>query len=258
MGVRRRLSVAWRRLLPGVPLPIRTSPGLWWIARGDSIDAQLVEGVFEVADRALVLDLLRPGMTVLDIGANAGIYTMTAATRVGAAGRVIAFEPSGRERHRLARHLALNRLTNVHVEVCALGASDGETELFIAGDLEAGFNSRVAMPGIAMQRQRVAMCRLDTYAARAGLERVDFIKIDVEGGERDVLAGGEQLLRRARPMLLVEIEPARIAPWGYPPKAIYDLVAGWGYEWSAMTDEGLQPLATAPAEFTGNYFARPR
>ena len=76
------------------------------------------------------------------------------------------------------------------------------------------------------------------------LPRVDFVKVDVEGGERDVLRGGEQLFRRDRPLLMCEIEPARIAPWNYTPSEIFDLVGGWGYEWS--------PIAP------GNYLARPR
>jgi len=197
-------------------------------------------------------------MTVLDIGANAGIYSMTAAKYVGPSGRVIAFEPSARERAYLTRHLALNRLTNVQIETCALGASDGETEFFVAGTFETGFNSRVAVPGLVMEAARVPMARLDTYAARTGLDRVDFIKIDVEGGERDVLVGGEQLFRRTRPVLLVEIEPSRIAPWGYAPQDIYTLVAGWNYDWWAVTRNGLVPEPALPASFGGNYLARPR
>jgi FkbM family methyltransferase len=247
-----------RRLLPRAVIPLRVSPGLWWLDRGDSIGNQLFQGIFEVADRALLAQLLRPGMTVLDIGANAGIYALTAAAHVGPSGHVIAFEPSAREREQLTRHLALNRLANVRIEATALGASDGDTEFYVADAAESGFNSRKPAAGLSVAAARVPMCRLDTYAARTALGRVDFVKIDVEGGEYDVLVGGEQLFRRTRPPILIEIEPARIEPWGYRAEDIYSLIAGWQYDWAAVTHDGLVPLASPPPSFAGNYLARPR
>ena len=246
-------------MLPGVPIPLRLDPGFWWLARADAISSQLIEGRFEVPERRLFRDLLEPGMTVIDIGANAGIYTMTAARRVGPRGRVIAFEPSAREREQLARHLALNRIDNVRVESIALGAADGDTDFFIAAAFDTGFNSRVAMPGVSTTHERVPMCRLDTYADRVKLERVDIVKIDIEGGERDVLAGGSEVFRRLRPILLCEIEPARIEPWGYAPREIYDSVRAWDYDWFTISDAGVIPLGdAAPPKFGGNYLARPR
>jgi FkbM family methyltransferase len=258
VGWRRLVARASSRLLPGLPLPIRVAPGLWWLARGDAVSNLLFQGTFEPAERALLPQLVRPGMTVVDIGANAGIYTMLAARLVGSAGRVIAFEPSERERARLMTHLALNHISNVRVEPFAVGNQDGETAFFVAPNFEAGFNGRFSAPGIPMTRQRVPLRRLDTYADASGLDRVDFVKLDVEGGERDVLLGAERLLRRARATILCEIEPSRIEPWGYAPRDIYDLLAAWGYEWFAVTPGTLAPLPSAPATFNGNYLARPR
>lgn len=68
-----------------------------------------------------------------------------------------------------------------------------------------------------MRANRVPICRLDVYAARHQLWRIDFVKIDVEGGERDALRGAEELFRRDRPVLMCEIEPARVTPWNAEP-----------------------------------------
>ena len=238
-------------------MPLRISPGVWWIGRNDAISGMLFDGAFEPDERRVVCQLLKPGMTVLDVGANAGLYTMTAARLVGRSGRVIAFEPSARERARLTSHLHLNRLTNVVIEPSAVGAVDGEVDLFVVEGTETGCNSLRPPPGEMARANRVPVCRLDTYATRHGLTRVDFIKIDVEGGERDVLRGAEQLFRSARPLLLCEIEPARIAPWRYHPREIFELVQSWDYRWFAIGAAGLVAMSGTPESCNGNYLARP-
>jgi FkbM family methyltransferase len=204
----------------------------------------LFEGTFERDERALVDAFVKPGMTVLDVGAHAGLYTMIAAKRARPGGRVIAFEPSARERARLERHLRINGLADVAIEPVALGAVDGEVDLFVVETNQTGCNSLRRVPGERAIATRVPIRRLDAYAAERGIDRVDFVKMDIEGGERDALLGGEALFRRTRPALLVEIEPARIAPWGYDPREIFELVASWDYEWEPGGG--------------GNYLARPR
>ncbi|HMD37359.1 MAG TPA: FkbM family methyltransferase [Vicinamibacterales bacterium] len=242
--LRPRLRRLWNRLLPDIRLPLRVSPGLWWIAENDAVSDMLFEGTFERDERALVDAFVKPGMTVLDVGAHAGLYTMIAAKRARPGGRVIAFEPSARERARLERHLRINGLADVTIEPIALGAVDGEVDLFVVETNQTGCNSLRRVPGEHAVAARVAIRRLDAYAADHGIDRVDFVKMDIEGGERDALLGGEALFRRTRPALLVEIEPARIAPWGYDPREIFELVASWGYEWEPGGG--------------GNYLARPR
>jgi FkbM family methyltransferase len=241
--LRPRLRRLWNRLLPRTRLPLRVSPGLWWIAENDAVSDMLFEGTFERDERRLVDAFVRPGMTVLDVGAHAGLYTMIAAKRARPGGRVIAFEPSARERARLERHLRINGLADVTIEPIALGADNGECDLFVVDTHQTGCNSLREIPGEHAVRARVPIRRLDAYAAEHAIDRVDFVKMDIEGGERDALLGGEALFRRTRPALLVEIEPARIAPWGYDPREIFELVASWGYEW--------EPGGV------GNYLARP-
>src|SRR5262249_32425901 len=154
---------------------------------------------------------LEPGMTVLDIGAHHGLYTLLASKRVGHNGTVVGFEPSERERCRLHRHLRWNRCKNVRVLPCALGSENGSADFYVVQGQEDFCNSlRIPSVPEAVQSVEVQVRRLDDVLDELQLRRIDFVKIDVEGAEREVLAGAERLLKRKpRPVLLVEVEDRR-------------------------------------------------
>ena len=109
-AAKKYLSLAYhaRRILPGIPIPWRLPFGAWWLAREVDLDHKLVEENFERAELRLVERLLRRGMTVLDIGAHHGLYTLLCSKCVGGQGQVIAFEASPRECRRLAKHVRVN------------------------------------------------------------------------------------------------------------------------------------------------------
>lgn len=255
--MRRNFRRAWNRALPNVPFLLRLDPGLWWIATNDAVSDQLFTG-FEHDERRFVSRFLTAGMTVLDIGAHAGLYTMTASKRVGPSGRVLAFEPSPRERQRLERHLSINRCRNVTVHAFALGDSTGEADLFVVEGNETGCNSFRLPPGIAGRPVRVPIRRLDDCRAAGLFTAVDLVKMDIEGAELSVLRGAEAVFREARPVLLCEIEEARVQPWGYRGRDIIDLLSGWRYRWFAVGRDGeLAPLPAGQESFSGNYVAMP-
>ena len=137
----RSLAFRWLRFFPIVPLPFRLPFGAWWLLRNDVIGATLLDGTFENAERLFVEKFLKPGMLVLDIGANQGFYTLLSLHKVGPRGKVFAFEPSPREIRHLKLHLWLNRCKNVEVSASALGASAGTGELHVVLGSESGCNS---------------------------------------------------------------------------------------------------------------------
>jgi FkbM family methyltransferase len=139
---------------------------------------------FEEVEVRFVQRLLRPGMTVLDIGAHHTLYTFLSAKRVGRRGRVIAFEPSPRECRRLTKHVRVNRCRNVKVEACAVGDASGEAELFMVDGFRDWGNS--------LRPPAVPVRRLDDVLAERGIEHVDFIKLDAEGGELAVPGGSQK------------------------------------------------------------------
>jgi len=126
-SVRYRFKRIWGRLFPSLPLPCRLPYGGWWLAADDVAGDAVFTGNFEMGERRFLERFLKPGMTMLDIGAHHGFYTILAAKKVGPTGKVIAFEPSPRERRRLLFHLRLNRLmARVTASPLALGKETGK------------------------------------------------------------------------------------------------------------------------------------
>lgn len=253
------MLLRWLRHVPAVPLPVY-APGIgWWLARNDVCGQAMLTNAYEFRERRFVESLLRPGMTVLDIGAHHGLYTLLASRRVGPHGSVLAFEPSLRERNHLIRHLRVNGCRNVRVESVALGSAAGWSELFVVEDLETGCNClrppRVSQSTIRMP---VFLETMDNWLYRRGIDRVDFIKLDVEGAELGVLEGAARLLRRPdRPMILAEVEDLRTGVWGYAAREIVGFLRQYGYAWFRFTDKGLRPIENDCGTWNENLLAIP-
>jgi FkbM family methyltransferase len=252
----------WIRLFPGVPLPVRLPFGAWFLAQSDYMSATVVYGGFELVETAFVARFVRAGMTVLDIGAHHGFYTLFFSKLIGSSGKVIAFEPSPRERKALRLNVDLNRRKNVVIQGLALGDKEGESNLYVVNHHETGCNSLQppAVPG-ATSIVPVTVQTLDRWLDENALERLDFIKLDVEGGELSVLQGAERLFeRRPRPVILAEVQDIRTLPWGYRAREIITLLSGKGYRWFSISADGsLLPLdEPLPERFDGNYVAWPQ
>ena len=138
---------------------------------------------------------------VLDIGANIGVWTRLLSAQC-TAGHVYAFEPSPTTFRRLKRNCAIrHNVTCVH---CALGVKNGMA-LFSGEEVDPKLRSiQNAAGGSTVE---VATRRLDDWAREKGITRIDFVKIDVEGFEEDVLMPSLELLERFRPTLCFEFIP---------------------------------------------------
>jgi len=231
----------FRTAVARIPTPVRLPLGVWFLARNDGIGASLLKGEFENRERAFVSWFLQPGMTALDLGAHQGCYTLLAAKRVGRAGKVVAFEPSPRERRALRLNLLLNWCDNVTVQATALGSEETEEVLHLVEGLETGCNSLRApvLAGGTSRPVRVRVTRLDRWLCDHKVEHVDFIKLDVEGAELSVLRGAPELLSRyPRPVILAEVANIRTAPWGYRASEIVTALENAGYHWYEILEGG--------------------
>jgi FkbM family methyltransferase len=182
-------------------------------------------GSFEPNEFALLDRILRPGMVFVDVGANDGYYTLFAARRIGAAGRVIAVEPSTRERVNLNRNIARNGLVNVTVIPAALGAACGMADLHLAQGVHSGHNTlgRFANDGVKAESvERVTVRTLDEVAGEIGLDRIDFMKIDVEGAEAAVIIGARRVIEATQPLILLEISDKALRAQGSGARALID------------------------------------
>lgn len=255
-AVSRRIQL----LLPRLPIPVRLPFGAWWLARKDHVGEVVLYNRFETAELSFVDRFLQPGMTAVDIGAHHGLYTLLASRRVGREGRVISFEPSSREQKALLRHIRLNRCRNVNVQACAVGNETMEARLYVVEGRQTGCNSlRPPIAESGTTAQCVHVARLDDWLSEHKIERVDFIKLDVEGGELEALKGANQLLeRRPRPVILAEVQDMRTQPWGYAAKEIINYLRDRGYQWFALSPEGLlEGLDVGRKLFDGNFVACP-
>ena len=190
-------------------------------------------------ETAMVKALVAPGMTCWDVGANIGFYACLLARAVGAAGRVVAFEPASATRARLAENVALNRFVNVEVSPLAIGATEGRARIHYrdAGSFE-GTASLHARGGQG-NSEEVAVTTLDALAARLGAP--DFVKIDVEGGQLDAWRGGRELFSRHAPLVMAEL---RDSSDDSVLAAIDAEVRGLGYRVFAMR-KGARPEEVA-------------
>lgn len=168
------------------------------------------KGVYEPESVRAFTGLLLPGMTVLDVGAHLGQYTLIASDRVSRGGRVYAFEAVPETFRWLKRNVALNDLPNVELVNAAVSDSTEPVTVHLASTRDTGSNS-IAGPAWVDSGRKITVpaLTLDGYLAEKMIPKVDVVKLDVEGWELPVLRGAEKMLRQMRPRLMVEFEEER-------------------------------------------------
>lgn len=147
---------------------------------------------------------IQPGMTVIDVGANAGVYTLSAAQRVGPSGRVLAVEPFSGCVQLLQETCRVNQID--WVTVCAGAASDRTGQAYLQLQAASELNELVAVDDDQPPEnvEAVACFTLDSLIDTHQLDRVDFLKIDAEGHEISVLRGSDRLLQNHQPVIIYE------------------------------------------------------
>lgn len=173
--------------------PLFGFPLLLDVSRSQAQRLLYLEGPRYIAERGLLRGLLRPGLRIVDVGANIGYYLLLWQSGIGASGAVQCIEPEPDNLVELRRNVERNAFENVEVLAAAVGSAEGTVSI------RAGINSGVDPAGAI----GVRLVRLDAVVRG----RVDLIKIDVEGYEGEVLAGARATLERDRPILFLEIHP---------------------------------------------------
>ena len=249
-----------RRVFPNMPIPLRLPFGAWWLAEKSALDHELIYNEFERMETEFVKKLLRRNMTVVDIGAHHGLYTLLAAKCVGRNGRVVAIEPSPRECARLQKHLRINGSSNVKLVPCAAGEDAGEADFYLVDGFNDWCNSlRPPATDESTRTVRVQVRRLDEILSELKISKVDFIKLDVEGAEISALYGAMKLLHRgSRPAILAEVQDRRTRPWGYAAREIIQFLVRMDYRWFAIAAKGaLLPINCEQETYDANLVALP-
>ena len=189
-------------------------------------------GRYEPGLLALLETELRPGDVVVDVGAHVGVHALTAARRLrelGGGGRVVAFEPTSDSSAAVRAAAARNALP-VDVVQAGLGEEEGTIELFADpryGAFDAGVRSQFGAGEVV---GRAPLLTFDGWAAGAGIDRLDVVKIDIEGAEILALRGMRESLRRLRPRVLaIEVKDVVMERGPGDEAALHALLAECGY-----------------------------
>jgi FkbM family methyltransferase len=218
-----RVRVAGARLKVPGPLPIRLSVVAGNIRLHHLLDAAL-----------------RLGATAVDVGANVGYNTVYAAKLVGPSGRVVAVEPAPGNLQVLRENIATNGLANVEIKAVAAGRCHETRDFFLRGEVSA-VNSLYPQSVYASVTDiaRVTVAPLDDLVEGDA----SLVKIDVEGGELEVLTGMSRLLRVPGIELIVEWHPQLQEAAGYAIDALPRLLFEQGFSLHVASHMQVEPLA---------------
>lgn len=163
--------------------------GIWCAATGLEYEKELPQ----------FLHFLCPGQIFVDIGANIGTYAIRAAKILGSAGRVYAFEPLETNSYRLSAAIQANKVTNIQVVRAAIGDRDARVTI-----RDGGRESSASIGHTTGRAFDVRMVTLDRFAEEAGIQQLDWVKMDIEGQEPLALSGMPRVIDRFRPHFLFE------------------------------------------------------
>ena len=198
------IFMAWQFWQRTVRRPVRVElcPGRAFWCHPHSIGGTgvLYYRLPERGSMRFLMDYLHPGDGFVDVGANIGIYSLLASTVPDV--RVLAFEPASVAYGRARENIALNGIEDsVVILPYAAGSADGS--VLLTSDLDV--TNRVVPNGTTGPVEEAIMVALDGLTSPPMPSRVDVVKVDVEGGELDVLSGARDLIRRDEPALIVEV-----------------------------------------------------
>ena len=198
-----------------------------------------------------LLKIIKPGDVCWDIGANIGFYTCFLASQVGDSGTVVAFEPASRTYGYLHENVSLNQFTNVTVVNKGLGDKTEQRHLYYSeAELTEGTASLMYVNS-RMASERVTLDTIDNFVREMPVP--DFIKIDVEGYQLEVLRGGENCLKTHAPFLMAELKDV-----GETNRALFreieDYVADLGYQLYEIKKHSIHRCERLSDTATRNFF----
>lgn len=228
----RAFEPVWVQLEPGVRMQLDPY---------DLVSRTILEtGLWEPESMKSVAEHLSPNATFVDIGAHIGYYSVKAIGLVGPGGHIISVEPNPQTLPKLRGNVEASEGRNVRVWPVACAASESTLQLYAAPGNNTGESSlsktNASQEGAATVAYSVRAMPLDAIVKESKLDRVDVIKIDVEGAEFEVLKGASHTLDEFRPVLVIEIEPEQLKSMGTSAEEVKQFLASHGYRSSRRVD----------------------
>jgi FkbM family methyltransferase len=270
IGARRaeaRVRASALRALVGLPVLYKDRNGLEYLLETDDWnlhDRFLQDGNYEIDEQEFCIRYLKPGMTVFDAGANYGTYAVLFCKLAGDE-NVHVFEPESRVYRRLRQNLCLNDFHAVHVNKLAVYSKSVSDIRLNTFPKERHGWSTLGKPAIAeggefvrlTGSESVAAVSLADYCREHGIQRVDFLKLDIEGAELDALEGAAPLLAAAKiRCILFEVSRPMVEGMNRDPLAIFRILRGHGYRIYSIEPRGaLKETAGEPRVEYQNFIA---
>ena len=227
--------------------------GKFWCYLREHMGSQIFfRGAYSVDSLKVLASHLKQSSVFLDIGANHGEFTVTSAL-IASSGKIVAFEPLPKNIDRLRTNVRINELSNVQILPIGLSNQSGtfpiydQESLYEDGTTNEGLASLFPASERLMSGYSISVQRLDDVWPSLGLDRVDIIKLDIEGAEWSALLGGQQLLARYKPILLVEIGRSTCSAAGYRAEDFAQWIEDQGYRLFIIKDGGRQQPVSATA-----------
>lgn len=216
-------------------------------------------GEYEADTNQVLAEWIKPGMTVIEAGANHGSETVILGKLVGETGHVFAFEPVPRLMNHLKLNLAINNLDKT---VCPVQLAIGEKDETVIFHLPAADAANQGMPSkyefsTAGARLEVPQKSLDNWLTENDIRRVDFIKMDIQGAEIDLLRGAKNCLQTMRPVLYLEADDVQSGNSSRTIQQLFDELEAADYAVQLVEISGRYPLTGANLK-AGNWLATPQ
>ncbi len=210
-------------------------------------------GYHEYREFVFLNKFLKPEMVFVDIGANLGEYSMFAAKRL-TQGRVLAFEPLPKMWKLLEENAHLNNFTNINIYKYGLSDREAVLPIHEIEDLHEGLTT--LFPGERTTRNvtEVPLKSFDTEVEKYAINRIDFIKCDIEGGELFALRGAQKSIEKFRPVVMVELNALTYASAGYSVKDVHDFFESLSYKPFEIIGEGELSLTVQNSNFRNLVF----
>jgi len=199
----------------------------------DSKDSLLfsIIGAYEPFETELVKKEIKKGDVVLDLGANIGYYTLIFAKLVGEKGKVFAFEPEPDNFALLKKNVEINGYKNVVLVQKAVSNKTGKLKLYLCKDNTGGHSIHpFESPQDGNQSIEIEATRLDDYFKTYD-GKIDFIKMDIQGAEKEAVQGMSSLLKKNKNVKVVsEFWPSGLKQGGIEPEEYLELLTGFGFK----------------------------
>ena len=193
-------------------------------------------GYFDQPGINFIKKNLKKDHVFIDAGANIGAYSLVASKIVGDQGKVIAFEPVKNTFDHIQENISLNNLKNIDLNKTALGEKKERITIYSGDDSNTGNSSIIKNEASHSASEEIQCINFDEEFS--DLERIDFLKIDIEGAEYYALKGMIKSLEKFKPTILIEISDEIIDKADYSKKDLIVLLTNIGYQQYGLNESG--------------------